>query len=206
MEQNLCCLNSLFNLNNYTYPEISKSAKKEVAEIYWIDETGIHNTTNYVKGYSPKGVTPTIPFASEHIRINMISAITVKGKLRFHFYKEKMNQQIFIDFLKRLMKSTDKKVYAICDNLKTHHGNLVKGFVLKNSDKIAIFHLPSYAPELNPDEYLNHNLKQEMAKKGYSETADEVMEKAMGTMRSIQNNKTRVSDFFEKDEVRYAKE
>jgi transposase len=192
---------------NETYPDISKQAKEENAEIFWVDETGIHNSSNYVKGYAPKGQTPTVLVASEHIRINMISAITNQGKLRFHFYREKMNQDLFVDFLTRLIKSTDRKVYAIVDNLKVHHGvKILKPWLETNVDKIKIFYLPSYAPELNPDEYLNNNLKTEMSKKGYSVNEDEVQEKAMSTMRSIGKKESRVSDFFEHKDVRYAKD
>lgn len=192
---------------NETYPDIAKQAKEESAEIFWVDETGIHNSSNYVKGYAPKGQTPTVLIASEHIRINMISAITNQGKLRFHFYREKMNQNLFIDFLIRLIKSSDRKIYAIVDNLKVHHGvAILKPWLEANTDKIKIFYLPSYAPELNPDEYLNNNLKHEMSKKGYSIDEDEVQEKAMSVMRSISKKKSRVSDFFEHPDVQYAKD
>ena len=191
---------------NETYPQIAKSAKEEYAEIYWIDETGLHNSSNYIKGYAPKGKTPVIPVASKHIRVNMVSAITNKGKLRFHFYKEKMNQDLFIDFLKRLIKSTPKKVYAIADNLPTHHGKQVRAWIEKNSDKINLFYLPAYSPELNPCEYLNNNLKQEMVKKGYSKNEDEVQAKAMSSMRSIQSKKGRVPKFFDADGSRYARD
>jgi transposase len=187
------------------YPAIAEKAKEENAEIHWVDETGIKNTSNYVKGYSPKGVTPVVSVASEHIRVNMISAITNKGKLRFKFYRGKMNQSHYIDFLERLIKTSNKKVYAIADNLSVHHGMKVREWAGKSADKIKLFYLPKYSPHLNPDEYLNNNLKHEMAKKGYSANADEVQAKATGIMRSIQNKTGRVESFFDKDDVMYAK-
>ena len=69
-------------------------------------------------------------------------------------------------------------MYAIADNLSVHHGSLVREWAEKNADKIKLYYLPKYSPHLNPDEYLNSNLKTEMAKRGYSENADEVQEKA----------------------------
>jgi hypothetical protein len=139
---------------NEEYPKIAQKAKEEKAEIFWVDETGVANTSNYVKVYAPIGKTPTIPVASEHIRVNMISAINNKGKLRFHFYEGKLNQKLYINFLIRLIKSSDKKVYAIVDNLKVHHGLRLQDWVEQNKDKISHFYLPSYTPELNPNEYL----------------------------------------------------
>ncbi len=188
-----------------TYPKVVKEAKKENAQINWIDETGIQNQCNYVKGYSPKGVTPVVPVASAHIRINMISAVTNQGKLRFHFYHTKMTQQLYIDFLEKLIKSTEKKVYAVMDNLSVHHGSVLKEWAEKNADKIKLFYLPSYSPELNPDEYLNNNLKHELEKSGYAKNTEELQTKAMLIMRSIQNTKGRVESFFEHKDVRYAK-
>jgi transposase len=186
------------------YPEIERNAKAEKAEIFWVDETGVANTSYYVKGYAPRGKTPTVPVASEHIRVNMISAITNQGKVRFRFYREKLNQELYIDFLKRLMRGTERKVYAIADNLKVHHGLILQDWARANAEKISLYYLPSYAPQLNPDEYLNNNLKHEIAKKGYSENADEIEAKALGTMRSIQATKGRVTSFFQHDSVKYA--
>ena len=187
------------------YPAIAEKAREERAEIFWVDETGVANTGNYVRGYAPKGRTPTLPVASVHIRVNMISAITNQGKLRFHFYKGKMNQQLYMDFLARLIKSSGRKVYAIADNLKVHHGLILQDWAEQNKDKISLFYLPSYAPELNPDEYLNNNLKREMAKKGYSKNEKVLKSKALNTMRSFQSSNSRVADFFENENVRYAK-
>jgi len=180
-----------------TYPEIVKRAADENAEIWWLDETGARNASNYIKGYAPKGKTPTLPVASCHIGVNMISAITNQGKLRYHFYRGKFNQNIYMGFLKRVIKGTDKKVFAIVDNSSTHRGLLVCDWKEKKSDSITIFHLPSYAPELNPVEYLNNNLKRVLLYKGYSKNDDEVEKKAISIMRSFHASKNRVLCFFD---------
>jgi transposase len=188
-----------------TYPDIERQAAEENAVIYWIDEVGIQNTSNYVKGYAPRGQTPTIPVARPHTRVNMISAITNSGKLRFHFYSGKMNQDLFKAFLIRLIKTTDKKVYAIADNLTAHHGLRLADWRAENTDKIKLFYLPSYAPELNPVEYLNNNLKFETAKKGYSKDENQIRSKAMSSIRSLQSKKSPIPAFFHHQHVAYAK-
>jgi transposase len=188
-----------------TYPEIVRRAKDENAEIWWVDQTGARNASNYIKGYSPRGVTPTLPIASHHIGVNMISAITNKGKLRYHFYRGKFSQPLFIGFLMRLIKSGDKKVFAIVDNSTTHHGLLVRDWKEKQAEFITVFYLPSCSPELNPVEYLNNNLKRELLYKGYSISEDEVEKKVICIMRSIQSTKNRVASFFEHQDVIYAK-
>jgi len=188
-----------------TYPAIVKRAEEENAEIWWLDETGARNSSNYIRGYAPRGVTPTLPVASVHIGVNMISAITNKGKLRYHFYRGKFNQKIYMGFLTRLIKGTDKKVFAIVDNCSTHRGLLVAAWKEKKSNAITIFNLPSYAPDLNPTEYLNNNLKRVLLYKGYSVNEDEIEKKAMSIMRSIQSTNNRVESFFNNEFVKYAK-
>jgi hypothetical protein len=55
-----------------------------------------------------------------------------------------MNSQMMIKFMKRLIKDADRKVYLILDNLRVHHSKIVKNWVAKHDDQIALFFLPSY--------------------------------------------------------------
>jgi len=186
------------------YPEIKARAKAENAEINWGDETGCQNESNYIKGYAPKGKTPVLPVGNEHLKVNMVSAITNQGKLRYMFYREKMNGRMLIKFMRRLIKESNRKIFFIIDNLKAHHANIVTAWAEKHKDEIEIFYLPSYAPEYNPDERLNGNLKRELAKKGYSKNENEIESKARGTMKSFQNNPDHVASFFQDNAVKYA--
>jgi len=136
-----------------------KKAKAENAEIHWGDETGIRNTSQYGRSYAPIGQTPTKTTMAKRISLNMISTVTNQGKVRFMTYNGTMNAQRFIIFLKRLIKGANKKIYLILDNLKVHHSKLVKQWVEKNTNRIELFYFPSYSPEINPDEYLNNDLK-----------------------------------------------
>ena len=148
------------------YPKIKKQAKKENAEIHWADETGIKNTSQYGRSYAPKGKTPVKETLAKRLSLNMISTVTNQGKVRFMTYKGTMNSQRFVIFLKRLIKGANRKLFIILDNLKVHHSKIVKKWVEENKNKIALFYLPSYSPELNPDEYLNNDLKSGIGLKG----------------------------------------
>ena len=89
----------------------------------------------------------------------MISAISSQGSVRFMVYQDAMNQQRLIRFMERLMRTSEQKVFLILDNLKVHHGKFAAAWLEKNKEKMEVFFLPPYAPEYNPDEYLNHALK-----------------------------------------------
>ena len=186
------------------YPKIKQRAKIEQVEILWGDECGIQNETNYIKGYAPIGQTPIMPKGPYKLRINMISAISNQGKLRFMFYKGSCNAKTIIKFMSRLIWRADRKIFLILDNLKSHHAKIVQKWLAKRIDKIEVFFLPSYSPELNPDEYLNGNLKREMAKGDFATTEKELEDKARDIMKIIQKNHGHVASFFQKKEVRYA--
>jgi transposase len=186
------------------YPAIAKRAKQEKAEIYWGDETGIQTGANVERGYSPKGRTPVVRQIAQKHRINMISAITNEGKVRFMFYRETMNGKRLINFMRRLTKDAGRKVFLILDNLKVHHSDLVRGWLEKHKDKIEVFYLPSYSPELNPDEYLNNSLKGRVHSGERAQNAKQLQSKARKHMRYLQNRPYKVKKFFEHPCAAYA--
>jgi len=141
------------------YPVISKRAKEEKAEIYWGDETGIDNQEHYQRGFAPEGQPPIIRVESQRKRVNMMSAITNQGTIRFMMFGANMNQQRLIEFMRRLIANVSHKIFLILDNLRVHHGKKVQAWLEKHKDHIEVFYLPPYSPEINPDEYFNHALK-----------------------------------------------
>ena len=188
-----------------TYPEILKKAQKEDAEIYWGDETGINNQAYHVKGYSPRGKTPEIPSYSKIEKINMISAITNHGTCRFMCYEENMTQQLFINFMERLIGDADRKVLFIVDNLKVHHGKIVQEWLGNHKDEIELFYTSPYSPEINPDEYLNHNLKQNIHSGIIPHTKEQIHKKTEAFMIGLQNERKKVTCLFEHKKLEYIK-
>jgi len=186
------------------YPAIAKRAKQQKAEIYWGDETGIQTGANVEKGYSPKGKTPVLRQTAQKHRINMISAITNEGKVRFMFYRDTMNGKRLIGFMRRLTRDAGRKVFLILDNLKVHHCILVKKWLAKHKEKIEVFYLPSYSPELNPDEYLNNSLKGCVHSGQRAANAKQLESKSRAHMRRLQNRPSKVKRFFEHRCVTYA--
>ena len=115
----------------------------------------------------------------------MISTVTNQGKVQFMIYTDNMNSDRLIEFMKQLIKSSQKKIYLILDNLKVHHSKLVKEWVGENKEKIALFFFPSYSPEKNPDEYLNCDLKQGMSAKPAPKNAAKLEENIHNHMKML---------------------
>ena len=128
---------------NEEFPGITERADAENAEIFFGDETNIQNTCNYMKGYAPKGKTHVVKTESQKFKINMLS----------------MDSDKLIDFMRRLVNDRTKKVFLILDNLRIHHSKKVQAWLEKHKDEIEVFYLSPYAPEYNPDELINSDLK-----------------------------------------------
>lgn len=147
------------------YPLIQKLAKKEMATIHWGDEMGLRSDHNAGRTYGLIGKTPVVKRTGNRFSCNMISAITNLGKLSFMIFYENFTSEVFLRFLERLIQQASRKVFLIVDRHRAHKSKQVQQWLTKNKKAIQIFHLPSYCPELNPDEFLNQDVKAHLGKK-----------------------------------------
>ena len=106
---------------NSEFPEIYCPCGRKKAEIFFSDENNIQNTANYSRGYAPKGKTPE----AQKLKIEMLSAISKRGKLHFLLNKDSMNSDRLTDFMTRLISDSKKKVILIPDKLRVHHPKAV---------------------------------------------------------------------------------
>jgi transposase len=186
------------------YPEIAARAKKEGAEIHWGDETGLRSDDVRGRSFAPVGETPVIRVSSKRAGLSIISTVTNKGQMRWKIFNGALNADILIDFLRRLIKGAPKKVFLILDNLRVHHSKPVKAWLAKNADAIEVFYLPSYSPELNPDEMANADIKQAVTKQAPARTKLQLVKAASRHLRSVQKQPERVRRYFQHDPVKYA--
>lgn len=186
------------------YPGIAAQAKREKAEIHWGDETGVQNNEYNARGFSPKGKAPVVSLNAKKSRINMISSITNQGKVRFMLYREKMSSPVLIKFMSRLVKDCERKVYLILDNLKVHHSKKVAKWLENKREKIEVFYLPPYAPEYNPDEYLNGGLKKHIRSGIPARSQNDITKKTRSFMKTLQNRPHHVKKYFKHPKIAYA--
>ena len=187
------------------YPAIAERAKAEGAEISWGDETAVSSVEHYARGYAPKGKTPVLVLSqAKRQRINLISAITNQGTMRFMLYPENLDADVLIRFLERLIRDAGRKVFLILDNLRVHHSLKVKAWLDEHRAEIELFFLPSYSPELNPDEYLNCDLKAKMNAAEPVRDGAQMKSKVLGHLRSLQKQPARIRSYFRAKTIRYA--
>jgi transposase len=186
------------------YPAIAKRARAEGAAIYWGDETGISNQDQIGRSYAPRGETPVVARTARRITQSMISAVSNRGLMRFMLYEGASNADRFIAFLRRLGKDAGQKVFLIVDNLKVHHAKKVKKWAAAHAHAIELFYLPAYAPDHNPDEYLNNDPKQKLRQQPQPASQAELLKSTRAVLRAIQRSPRRIQAYFTPPPVRYA--
>lgn len=186
------------------YPLIAARAKIERAAIYWGDETGISNQDQIGRTWAPKGQTPVVARTAKRISQSLISAVSNRGLMRFMFYDGALNTERFLAFLRRLTKDAKQKVFLIVDNLKVHHARKVKAWLVSHAHEIELFYLPAYAPDHNPDEYLNNDLKQKLRQQPQPSSKVDLIKNTRAALRAIQRAPTRIQAYFHPAPVQYA--
>jgi len=187
------------------YPAIEEQAKAEGGEIHWGDETALVNTDVRGRSYAPAGATPVAyTVGSTRQKLSMIATVTNRGKARWMIIDEAFNSDRLIEFLEALIKDAGRKVFLILDNLRVHHSKPVKAWLAERTQQIEVFYLPSYSPELNPEERLNADLKQAMGKRVPVRTKAKLREAANEHMAMLEQSPERVMSFFQDPKVKYA--
>lgn len=163
------------------------------------------NTDVRGRSYAPVGQTPVAyAVGGTRQKLSMLATVTNQGKARWMIIDEAFNSDRLIDFLEALIKDAGKKVFLILDNLRVHHSKPVKAWVAERQEKIELFYLPSYSPELNPEERLNADLKHAIGSKVTARTKAKLKAMATQHMTEIERSPERVKAFFQDPRVRYA--
>jgi transposase len=186
------------------YPKIRALAAEEGASIFFEDEAGIRTDHHSGTTWAPVGQTPVVITTGERKSIQMISAISPRGELRFRIYEGRMNADIFIGFLKALLESVPGKIYLIVDGHPVHRSNKAREFVEERSEgRLKLFFLPPYSPDLNPDEWVWNNVKNDRIARSIIMSKDDLKTKALGALRRLQKLPNVVRGFFRDPHLAY---
>ena len=186
------------------YPAIVARAKRERAVIFWGDETGLRSDDVRGRSYAPRGRTPTIRVCRKRVSLSLISAVTNRGEVRWMVLDGAITAPKLIGFLQRLIRDACRKVFLILDNLPAHRAKLVRAWLAAHGAQIEVFYLPSYSPELNPDECLNADLKRAVGSQAPARSKVDLKRAAMRHMRRVSNLPARIRSYFQHTPVRYA--
>jgi len=179
-------------------------AEKEDAEILWVDEVGVQADHHPGRGYARIGEPATIETPPPHIRVNQISAISNEGAVRFMVYNGSLDAAVFLVFMGKLIVEAARKIYSIADNLPAHKTPAARAWLEEHRDRIAIYYLPTYSPQLNPVEYLNNDMKSQVNKEGLAPDRPTLQARLSSFMKRLTRLPDRVISYFMHSQVQYA--
>ncbi len=186
------------------YPAIRRLAKQRGATIYWGDEMGLRSDHQTGTSYGRKGQTPVIPGTGQRFRCNVISGLTNRGQLAFMVFRETFTHRVFLRFLRRLLRHARGRVFLLIDRHPAHIAAEVARWVAKRPDRLRLFFLPGYSPELNPDEFLNNDVKANALGRRRPRGAGELVSSVRSYLWSTQRQPAVVRSYFQAPSVQYA--
>jgi transposase len=185
----------------HDYPAIAARAPGAGAEIHWGDETGISNQASHGRSFAPRGHTPVVVAPARRQTVSLISTVTNRGTTRFMVYEGALNVGLFLTFLQRLIRASARKIFVI---VKVHRAHRVAAWVAAHRDRIALFFLPPYAPEHNPDEFLNAEVKRRLAKRPAVRQRNQLKASLRSHLRALQRRPEQVQAFLRAPTTAYA--
>jgi transposase len=125
----------------------------------FVDESGFKLSPHTQKGWAPIARTPVIRCPLRAGSLSAISAVTLDGRVYFHLYDHSIKAREVALFVMHLLRQIDGPITLIWDGISTHRAGDVQKEIIKAGDRLEVYKLPPYAPELNPDEYFWNWLK-----------------------------------------------
>lgn len=187
-----------------TYPALQERAGQEDAEIHWGDETGVAADEHPRYGYARRGQAATMEVPDPHIRVNVMATVTNEGTLRFLTYHGAMTAALFLVFLARLVRAATRKIFLIIDRHPAHEAVAVERWLASRRDRIEVFFLPRRSPELNPEEYLNNDLKGNVHDAGLPDSKEQLRARVQTFLHELLHWPERIMTYFQHPCVQYA--
>lgn len=186
------------------YPRIQALAKKENACIFFADEAGVRSDYHSGTTWGEKGETPVVIRSVERARVNMLSAISSRGELRFMLEPGRVTGAVFVKFLERLLHNAATPIFLIVDGATIHRSKLVRDYVNSTEGKLRLYSLPPYSPELNPDEQVWNYVKNHGVGRQGLKCAADFKDLVLRRLRSLQKLPWTVRMFFLTPDTAYA--
>ena len=151
-------------------------------------------------GYAGK---PLLSATLANANLNMLSAISAKGELRFMTSRKRLSAALFIEFLRRLITNYPKKIFLVVDGLPAHKAKSVHRFVHQVKDRLRL----SLSRRLAGNQSGRTGLEQRQEPRRCSniDPRPRDLHRAVSSrLRLLQKNPGKVRAFFQMETTRYA--
>jgi len=186
------------------YPAIVKQARRDDAVVYFGDESSIRSDYHAGTTWAPVGKTPVVATTGARFSVNMISAVTARGEMKFQILKTTLTGPVFLDFCKRLLRdSGGRKVVLIVDGHPAHRAKTVSAWVESTQGMFTLTFLPGYSPCLNPDEQVWKNIKHDRVGRRVVTGPDQFQALCVSALHRLQKLPHIIQGFFRHPDLAY---
>jgi transposase len=185
------------------YPAIKARAAEVGATILFADEASVRTDYHAGTTWAPVGQTPVGTSSAVRHAVTMVSAIGQRGELSFQVHEGSMNAERFIEFLDSLLHDVDTPIFLVVDGSSVHQATIVTQCLASTEGKLELFFLPPYSPELNPDEWVNKNVKYDRVARAVPLTRDELKAVAVDALERLKKCPGTVRGFFGDPKLAY---
>lgn len=188
------------------YPELKRRAKRLGAKIFFLDEAGFQSDPPLGRTYGLKGQTPVVVTSGQRQSVNVISAVNARGEFWAATYTGKLNKESFVAFLENFMAGQPGKVFLVLDSHPAHKAKVVSEYVGSLEGRLELHPLPTYAPDLNPDEFVWSHMKTNGVSKKPLKKNESLQSRIDEDLTDIKAKPELVRSFFGAKSVVYAKD
>ena len=185
----------------HEFPRSRAATKREKAESYFADGSGVRSDLHSGKIRALKGETPIVRRTGQRFSLNMICVISRRGALRVMLVKGAVGDRVFTGFQQRLMHGQCRPVYLIVDGHPSHRAKAMKQYLDSLEGRLKLFFLPPHSAQLNPGE-LDWNDEKNNADGRATRRSQEFA--LPGRLRFLQKLPDRVRSVFSAPETCYA--
>ena len=186
------------------YPKLRRRAQRLGAQIFFGDEAGVRSDFHSGTTWGRRGRTPIVSSTGARFGVNIISAVSARGQLRFMLTKGRVTAKVFIEFLQRLLVNASSPIFLVVDGHPTHKAKSVKRFAQEQNGWLELHYLPAYAPELNPDELVWNDLKNNALGRKFITSREALRELTISHLRRMQKLPALIQSFFRAPATQYA--
>jgi transposase len=153
-----------------------------------------------------KGKTPEVVTSGQGQSLNVISAVNARGEFWAATYTGKLNAEAFVAFLQNFMQGRSGKTFLVIDGHPAHTAKLVDRYLETTKGRLELHRLPTYAPDLNPDEFVWAHMKKNGVSKKPLKQNESLQKRVDEDLLKIRANPDLVKSFFCAPSVLYAKD
>jgi len=185
------------------YPKLRARAKRQGADIFFLDEAGIRSDAPLQRTWGAKGKTPEVFTSGQRQSVSAISAVNPLGAFWYDVYTGRFNAGRFMEFMRAFLRTRRRPVFLVVDGHPAHRAKIVAHYVQSLKGRLELHFLPGYAPELNPDEFVWNHLRQHGASKKPLKRNESLRTRVEADLRAIKQNRSLVRAFFHAESVAY---